>query len=180
MPIVAPLSVDTLAACRVDEPPPRDRIILDGFAVQELVFGIYSHARRGDLVLGRCGFLLGREPDTLLAPDGAYVRAERVVRPLGDSYVPYAPDLAVELVVPRRTSPAAVNRATAYLDAGTRAVWLVLPRVRLVLACTPDRTVQVLTADDELDGGDVLPGFRVRVADLFRDPFADLAPGDDR
>jgi Uma2 family endonuclease len=55
-----------------------------------------------------------------------------------------------------------------YLDAGVRLVWLVEPRRQIVTVYSADRTARVLTMGDVLEGGDVLPGFALPLADLFR------------
>ena len=60
------------------------------------------------------------------------------------------------------------DKVMDYLDAGTRLVWVVHPGRRIVTVYYPDRTARVLGAGDELDGGDVLPGFRLAVAEIFR------------
>lgn len=117
------------------------------------------------------GFALARDPDTVLGPDLAFVRAEHVrqVRQGGrrDPYPDLAPDLAVEVVSPSERLGTIRGKVDAYLDAGTRLVWLLNPRRRAVAVWTSERTERLLGEGDVLDGGDVLPGFRVAVVDLF-------------
>ncbi len=77
------------------------------------------------------------------------------------------PDLAVEIVSPNDRADDINDKVHEYLEAGARLVWVFWPRRRAVMVHEPDQPIHELGPDDFLDGGDVLPGFRVRVADLF-------------
>lgn len=114
------------------------------------------------------GFLLARDPDVVLAPDAAFVRADRLPpRAERRGFLRLAPDLAVEIVSPSEREADVAQKVREYLAAGVRLVWVLYPLRRTVLVYEPGATVRTLRAADELDGGDVLPEFRVRVADLF-------------
>ena len=123
--------------------------------------------------LGLCcgaetGFILERDPDTVRAPDAAVVLASRVPAsgvPAG--YWPFAPDLAVEVVSPSDRLADVHVKIADYLAAGTRLVWLVEPETRMVHVYRSPQQVEVLGTEDDLDGGDVLPGFRTPVQHLF-------------
>lgn len=80
--------------------------------------------------------------------------------------VPYLPDIAVEVKSPDDSYTKMRAKADYYLANGVRLVWLVYPEKRLVVVRTPD-TEDILTEDDTLDGGDVLPGFKLPVRDIF-------------
>ncbi len=80
---------------------------------------------------------------------------------------PYPPDLAVEVVSPGDRAEEVYGKVREYLDAGARLVWVVWPRHRAVTVYTLDGQVRERREGDALDGDDVLPGFRVRVAELF-------------
>lgn len=124
--------------------------------------------RLGVVVGAETGFLLARDPDVVLAPDAAFVRADRLPpRDQWRQYLPLAPDLAVEIVSPSERLTKVAEKAARYLAYGTRLVWVLHPRRRTVTVYTPDGGVRVLRTGDVLDGGDVLPSFRVPVADLF-------------
>ena len=115
------------------------------------------------------GFLVARDPDTVLAPDIAFISADRLPPDADlDSFAPVAPDLAVEIVSPSDRGSEVLEKVLLYLDAGTRLVWVLLPKRTAVMVYGPDRVGRILTADDILEGGDALPGFRIRVADIFR------------
>jgi Uma2 family endonuclease len=132
-----------------------------------------SHAEEHGLgaVYDNSGFLLGRDPTTILAPDAAFVRAERVplmaAAEAADAYPELAPDLVVEIVSPSDRLTDVQDKVLTYLDAGVRLVWVADPRRRTIAVWDPRRAAHVLTGDEALDGGGVLPGFRVAVADLF-------------
>ena len=118
------------------------------------------------VVSAEAGFVLARDPDVLLEPDVAFVRADRV--PIDQEVYPeLAPDLVVEVVSPSNTGPAIADKVRAYLEAGVRLVWVFSPRRRSVAVHRPDQPVRELSEADDLNGEDVLPGFRVRVGSLF-------------
>jgi Uma2 family endonuclease len=78
-----------------------------------------------------------------------------------------APDLAVEVVSPSNTSKELEAKLRDYLSAGTRLIWLIHPGDPSVRVHRPDGTRSILGVGDHLDGEDVVPGFRVSVAQLF-------------
>lgn len=127
-----------------------------------------EHERLGEVCGAETGFVLARDPDVVLAPDAAFVRADRLPpEEEQEGFLPLAPDLAVEVVSPSDSSDYVTDKVMEYLDAGTSLVWLVQPRRRIVTVYTPDRIGRVHGEEDELDGGDVLPGFRLPVAEIF-------------
>jgi Uma2 family endonuclease len=79
---------------------------------------------------------------------------------------PYMPDLAVEVKSPDDTLPEMREKAAYYLAHGSRLVWLVYTEKRLVIVLTAD-TEDILSEADTLDGGDVIPGFKLPVRDIF-------------
>lgn len=114
------------------------------------------------------GFVLARGPDTVRGPDVSFVsRGREATAGLRRGFLQAAPDLAVEIWSPDNSMPALRAKAREYLAAGTRCVWLIDPRRRIAEAHTPDHPVTSLTADDTLDGGDVLPGLNLPLTRLF-------------
>jgi Uma2 family endonuclease len=77
------------------------------------------------------------------------------------------PELVVEVASPTDEAEALLAKAHEYLEAGVLLVWLVYPRLRVLYAYESAIRFRVFTATDDLDGGDVLPGFRVPMAQLF-------------
>jgi Uma2 family endonuclease len=112
------------------------------------------------------GFILQRNPDTVRAPDVAFVRKEKVSA-LPTSFAEFAPDLAVEIVSPADRSSEMEQKISEYLAAGTRLVWVVYPMTKTVYVYGPGRAVQRLSASETLSGEDVLPGFSITVSEFF-------------
>ena len=114
------------------------------------------------------GFILRRDPDVVRSPDAAFVAAARIPKTgIPRTYWPFAPDLAVEVVSPSDGLAAVQARVAEYLAAGTRLVWLVEPAAEVVRVYRSPHDLHVLRDDDELNGDDVLPGFRCVVKRLF-------------
>jgi Uma2 family endonuclease len=131
--------------------------------------GQHVRAHRLGVVCGaETGFVLARDPDTVLAPDLAVVRQERLPqsgRPT--TFWNGAPDLAVEVLSPSDTIFAVEEKVAAWLAAGTSLVWVVNPRSRAVTVHRPGRPPRTLLESETLDGEDVVPGFRLPVAEIF-------------
>jgi Uma2 family endonuclease len=111
-----------------------------------------------------------RSPDdnrNVRVHDIAFTRAERLLPVVERGSVPQMPDLAIEIKSPNDTY--AKMRATAayYLSKGVRLVWLAYPAKRVIEVFRPGADSEILTAEDVLDGGDVLQGFQVLVKQLF-------------
>ena len=143
-----------------------------GAVVMNVAVPLAQHVRRGGLgvVCGaETGFVLARRPDTVLAPDVAFVRRERIPasgRPA--AFWEGAPDLAVEVVSPGDTRPEVAAKVASWLAAGTRVVWVVDPGRRSVAVHEPGATPWHFAADaDIVDGAPLFPGFRLPVADVF-------------
>ncbi|MGH2531490.1 MAG: Uma2 family endonuclease [Thermomicrobiales bacterium] len=114
-------------------------------------------------------FVLARNPDVIVKPDVSFVRSDRVLpKEDRDRIYPYAPDLAVEVVSPSDRYVQVMEKVELYLEAGTRLVWLVESRGSTVTVFAGSMSLRILTEEDDLDGGDVLPAFRLPVASIFR------------
>jgi Uma2 family endonuclease len=114
------------------------------------------------------GVKLSRSPDRLRGPDVAMVRAERVPRGKGvDGWLEGAPDVAVEVVGDSQSISDMTKKALEYLAAGAKMVWLVDAEPQRIVLFTPPDHVRILGPEDTLEGGDVLPGFRCKVAEIF-------------
>lgn len=128
--------------------------------------GDFAAARDLGVVYDQSGFILARDPDVLLAPDLAFVRADRVPADEG-AYPELAPDLAIEVISRSQRGPSIDEKIGLYLAAGTRLVGAVDPATRSVRVCRPDGSDRLLSDRDILTGDDVLPGFRIAVERLF-------------
>jgi Uma2 family endonuclease len=114
------------------------------------------------------GFVLRRAPDTVRAPDVSFVAKERVP-PSGEpeKYWPMAPDLAVEIVSPWDGAQTLQEKIGDYLSAGTRVVWIVYPRTRVLLQHRSLNDVRAFAEEDALVADDVLPEFACPVRRIF-------------
>jgi Uma2 family endonuclease len=113
------------------------------------------------------GFLIAQDPDTVRAPDVAFLRAERIGGRLPKGFFPGAPDLAVEVLSPGDRASEVLEKVQDWLAAGCLAVWVVEPKKQTITVYDNRHTVVRLRSTDSLSGGDVLPGFSVPVAELF-------------
>ena len=120
--------------------------------------------RLGRVFPGDTGFLLATDPDLVRVPDVAFVRRERVVRT--PKYYPGAPDLAVEVVSPGDSYTEVSEKVAMWLAHGTAEVWVADPR-RETVQVFKQGTDVTLNKDDEIDGGDLLPGFRLPLENIF-------------
>lgn len=122
----------------------------------------------GQVLTNDPGFIVERGPDTVRAPDVAFVSTERVPPPdADDGFVEMAPDLVVEVVSPHDRASEVTEKALDWLEGGVRLVWVVDPKTRSAAVHRPGGEDSLLIGEAELDGEDVLPGFRLRLADLF-------------
>lgn len=103
-------------------------------------------------------------------PDVGFVTADRV--PKGaerQRFFDGAPDLAVEIISPSEDEPDMARKVVEYLASGAQQVWQIFPESRRVVVYQSLDRVRSYGPDEELDGGDLLPDFRCRVADLMPD-----------
>ena len=142
-----------------------------GFLSSEIDWLLRDYVKRHDLgeVFGaETGFRIGRNPDTVLAPDASFVRKERIAaNGIPQEYFPEAPALVVEVVSPRDTAEEVDDKMRRWFVAGVAMAWVVYPRGRTVTVYRGLDDIRILTAGDTLDGESVIPGFRCQVADLF-------------
>lgn len=136
-----------------------------------LVDLLRDHVRSRDLGLVRpdgLGYVLRRDPDTVRAPDVSFVAWESVPEgPPSARFWEGPPTLAVEIVSPHDRAGEIHRKVQDYLEAGARQVWVLWPEQASISVYSPDADTREVGADSILNGGDVLPGFSVRVGDLF-------------
>lgn len=129
----------------------------------------------GRMTGAETGFILNKDSDgkdTLMAPDIGFIQAERIPAELTEQYVPFAPDLAVEVLSPSNTDAEITVKVEAYLRYGTRLVWVVAPKEQRISVYRPtgeanEANIRFLSIDNTLDGEDVLPGFSLPLRQLF-------------
>jgi Uma2 family endonuclease len=113
------------------------------------------------------GNWIERNPDTVRAPDVAFVSSDRIEDRPPAKFFPGPPDLAVEVLSPSDTASEVQEKAEAWLNSGCREVWLVDPRRKMATKLTPveDSIVQQSVETLSID---LLPGFSLAVAELFK------------
>lgn len=129
-----------------------------------------QHVKRhklGQMYAAETGFCLARDPDTVRAPDVAFVAAERLPAQAPKGYLDLAPDLVAEVVSPTDDPDAVQAKIAEWLAAGARAVLVVFPGPRQVAVYLSLKQVVVLTEADTLELPELLPGFACPVAELF-------------
>ena len=114
------------------------------------------------------GFRIGHDPDTVRAPDVAFVVAQRIGGKLSPGFFPGPPDLAVEVLSPDDRAGEVLAKVQDWLDAGCRGVWVVDPRTRTVTVYRSPSGIVLLGTSETVDGGDLLPGFSLAVSELFQ------------
>jgi len=130
-----------------------------------IVWSLLDHVRKnglGKVYTADAGFRIGRNPDTVLAPDGAFVRAERAVK--NEKFFEGPPDLAIEVVSPGDRYTAVEAKADDWLHGGTRAVIVVDParqRVRI------HRAGETADVTDAIAVDDIVPGWRLPLSEIF-------------
>ena len=114
------------------------------------------------------GFKISQNPDTVRAPDAAFVRQAAIEeRGILKGYWEGAPDLAVEVISPGDTYTEVAEKVDEWLNAGCAMVWVVNPRRETVEVYRSPEEMTTLHGDDILDGGNVIEGFQCKVGDIF-------------
>ena len=124
--------------------------------------------RLGYVCSAGTGFKISQNPDTVRAPDAAFVCQAAIDKQgIPKGYWEGAPDLAVEIISPSDTYTEVDEKVDEWLIAGCAMVWVVNPRRETVEVYRSPEDITVLRGDDILDGGDVIEGFQCPVRDLF-------------
>jgi Uma2 family endonuclease len=123
----------------------------------------------GEVFNSDTGFRIFGDEQTVRLPDVSFVRADRLP-PLDElnRVGRLVPDLVVEVVSPSDRMSDVLDKIAEYLRAGVPLVWLVEPKRRVVTVYRPDRDPRELDEHQDLDGEEIVPGFRLAVASIFR------------
>ena len=137
------------------------------------LFGlIWSHNRihkLGRVTNAETGYVLTIREDNkafVRAPDVGFVSLKRAPEPFASDFIPMPPDLAVEIVSPSDLAEEVEEKVRNYLQYGVQMVWLLYPATKSIMVRRRGAIVE-LNGDDTLSGEDVLPGFEVKVSDIF-------------
>jgi Uma2 family endonuclease len=131
------------------------------------LFAFVDSHRLGRVYAAETGFVLRRDPDTVRAPDAAFVSSARLPAATARGYLDGAPDLAVEVLSPGDRPGEVLNKVGEWLDAGALLVWVIAPEQRRARVYRADGIESQLLDTDVLEGESVLPGFRQSIAALF-------------
>lgn len=125
-----------------------------------LELGNYVRAHQlGVVYAAETGFTLARQPDTVRAPDVAFVRRERLPTPEPLGFPELAPDLVALVLSPDDRPGQRLAKIADWLSAGTRLVWVIDPERRQARVYRHDGTERIVSGAETLDGEDVVPGF---------------------
>jgi len=133
---------------------------------------LFTHVRQhklGRVLAAETGFQIASNPDTVRAPDVAFVTQERLRQADFDrqKYFPGAPDFLVEVLSPSDSYSDVEKKVADWLAAGARLVVLADPAKELLFVHRPGQAVQILSRGDTLDASDVVAGWKVRLAEVF-------------
>ena len=122
----------------------------------------------GEIYAAGTGFVIGTAPDTVRAPDVSFVSRERAEATAEErGFFPGAPDLAVEVISPNDRYSEIEEKVSDWLRAGTQMVVVIDPHQRTATVYRAPDDICILTEGDMLDGGDVVPGWKMPLADVF-------------
>lgn len=133
-----------------------------------ILLGQYVLANNlGRMCAAETGFLIAENPDTVRAPDLSFTSASRVSpRPASD-WVRVMPDLVAEVVSSGDRPAEIAEKVQMWLEAGVKLVWVVYPTRQVIEVYQLNQATITLTAGERIDGGHVVPGFSVPVAQVF-------------
>jgi Uma2 family endonuclease len=147
-------------------PAGEEHSAIAGNFVAEL--GGYVRKHRLGQIYTEGGFKIRVGPDTVLSPDAAFVTRERLAEVrIGKGFRLGAPDLVVEVVSPGDSFVEVEAKVMKWLGAGCRMVIIVNPLRRAASVYRSPSDVVLLTEDDEIDGGDVVPGWKLSLREIF-------------
>lgn len=132
-----------------------------------LIWHHARHARLGRVFGQDTGFKIGSNPDTVRAPDVAFLREERAGLIGRRGYAEIAPDLVAEIVSPGDRRGEVLEKVGQWLAAGSRLVWVIDPERRQAQVYRPDGSVTLIDEAGALDGEDVLAGFSCTLEEVL-------------
>lgn len=122
----------------------------------------------GEVYVGDTGWRLEYAPDTVLAPDIAFVRKARVADVNEVGFAKTFPDLAIEVLSPSNTAAEMILKLKIYSSSGVSTVWIIEPTRQVAEMHRKGQPVIRLGLDDSLEEPELLPGFSLKLRDLFQ------------
>ncbi len=139
--------------------------------VVEIAYYLREYARKqrpGLVLAGEGGMIIDHSPDTVRTFDAAYIAQENLPETgIPTEYWEKPLDLVVEVISPGNRAGEMRAKVADYLHAGVKMVWIIYPDGYLVDVYRPDQPTLTMQRGDILEGGDVLPEFRLKIEDLF-------------
>ena len=151
----------------VSEPPGYQHGLV-AFAIAARIGEFVRANRLGVVLAAETGFKLFSKPDTVRAPDAAYISQDRAPDPPPLGYADLAPDLAVEVLSPNDRAGDVQSKVSDWLNAGARLVWVIDPELENVTIYRPGMPAEFRRGTGTLDATPVLPGFSLDLDALFR------------
>jgi len=150
----------------VREPPATRHGVIAGKLLHRVSDFVYSR-ELGVTCAQDTGFKIGSDPDTVRAPDVAFVASSRVKLIPESGYAELAPELVAEILSPDDRPGEVLAKVSAWLSAGTKLVWVIDPRRAEARVYRQDGSVSILARDAILEGDDVLPGFTCPLQEIL-------------
>lgn len=149
----------------VREPPS----MFHGISSARILYLLAHHvyARKLGVVCADTGFHIFTDPDTVRAPDVAFIRAERAADLPATGYGRTAPDLAVEILSPGDRRGEVQAKVEDWLTAGVSLLWVIDPKRVTAKVYRADGSIALVSPTGSLDGEDVVPGFRCALTEVF-------------
>lgn len=123
---------------------------------------------KGEVLTGEIGIYIRRNPDTVRAADIAFISHGRLARCKAEGYLDVAPEIVVEVLSPNDRRGDLAEKIQDYFSAGVDRVWVLDSKQRCISVYRALSNIRELRPGDVLGDEELLPGFRVAVADLFR------------
>src|SRR5262245_56313561 len=121
---------------------------------------------RGEVMSGEAGIYIRRNPDTVRAPDAAFISNERLAQRRSSSYLDVAPELVVEVLSLDARRSEVTEKIEDYFEAGVVRVWIVDPKARKLHVYRSPTEIEQFGEDQILTDEEILPGFRLIISEL--------------
>lgn len=154
----------------IELPPPFKLHGVVCYNISRILGNFLFERGKGYLTGNDSGVILERDPDTVRGPDVALYEAAETFAELHPKYGEAPPRLAIEVLSPNDRANRVLRKINDYLRCGVALVWVIDPEIRTLTVHQPGKSQVELTADQEVTGEEVLPGFRCRVGDFFALP----------
>jgi Uma2 family endonuclease len=122
----------------------------------------------GVVLVGETGLYTQRNPDTVRGMDVAFISHARLAQVQSESFLDVAPELIVEIMSPSDRWVDVMAKLSEYFAVDVKMVWVVDPQSQQIYVYWSLTDVTIFTAADQINGGDLLPGFETPVASFFQ------------